>query len=77
MDSFPAPALELVDAMREAAAAAPARAVAFQGAPGANSHRARGGRRGGFAHRVDQFESGGREAVHGGWRVTARQAADK
>ena len=40
MDSFPAPALELVDAMREAAAAAPARAVAFQGAPGANSHRA-------------------------------------
>ena len=40
MDSFPAPALELVDAMREAAAAAPARAVAFQGAPGAKSHRA-------------------------------------
>ena len=40
MDSFPAPALALVDAMRDAAAAAPARAVAFQGAPGANSHRA-------------------------------------
>jgi prephenate dehydratase len=40
MDSFPAPALALVDQMREAAAAAPARAVAFQGAPGANSHRA-------------------------------------
>ncbi len=40
MDSFPAPALALVDEMRAAAAAAPARAVAFQGAPGANSHRA-------------------------------------
>ncbi len=40
MDSFPAPALELVEAMRDAAAADPARAVAFQGAPGANSHRA-------------------------------------
>lgn len=40
MDSFPAPALALVDAMREAAAADPSRAVAFQGAPGANSHRA-------------------------------------
>jgi prephenate dehydratase len=40
MDSFPAPALALVDRMREAAAADPARAVAFQGAPGANSHRA-------------------------------------
>ena len=40
MDSFPAPALELVAAMRDAAAADPARAVAFQGAPGANSHRA-------------------------------------
>jgi len=40
MDSFPAPALELVEAMRVAAAADPARAVAFQGAPGANSHRA-------------------------------------
>ena len=40
MDSFPAPALTLVEAMRVAAAADPARAVAFQGAPGANSHRA-------------------------------------
>jgi prephenate dehydratase len=40
MDSFPAPALALVDAMREAAAADPSRTVAFQGAPGANSHRA-------------------------------------
>src|SRR6187551_3691778 len=40
MDSYPAPALALVEAMREAAAADPARAVAFQGAPGANSHRA-------------------------------------
>jgi prephenate dehydratase len=40
MDSFPAPALELVEEMRAAAAAAPSRAVAFQGAPGANSHRA-------------------------------------
>jgi prephenate dehydratase len=40
MDSYPAPALELVEEMREAAAADPARAVAFQGAPGANSHRA-------------------------------------
>src|ERR671912_524062 len=40
MESFPAPALALVDAMREAAEGDPARAVAFQGAPGANSHRA-------------------------------------
>src|SRR6187399_1598781 len=40
MDSYPAPALALVEAMREAAAADPPRAVAFQGAPGANSHRA-------------------------------------
>ena len=40
MDSFPAPALALVEEMRNAAAGAPARAVAFQGAPGANSHRA-------------------------------------
>ena len=40
MDSFPAPALALVEQMRAAAAANPARAVAFQGAPGANSHRA-------------------------------------
>ena len=40
MDSFPAPALVLVEKMRRAAAADPARVVAFQGAPGANSHRA-------------------------------------
>jgi prephenate dehydratase len=40
MDSYPAPALELVEDMRAAAAADPARAIAFQGAPGANSHRA-------------------------------------
>jgi prephenate dehydratase len=40
MDSYPAPALALVEQMRNAAAADPARAVAFQGAPGANSHRA-------------------------------------
>jgi len=40
MHSFPAPALELVEKMRAAAAANPAAAVAFQGAPGANSHRA-------------------------------------
>jgi len=40
MHSFPAPALKLVEQMRSAAAADPARAIAFQGAPGANSHRA-------------------------------------
>jgi len=40
MDSYPAPALDLVDKMRAAAAEHPAQAVAFQGAPGANSHRA-------------------------------------
>jgi len=40
MHSFPAPALELVEQMRAAAAADPARAMSFQGAPGANSHRA-------------------------------------
>ena len=40
MDSFPAPARAMVDAMQTAAAADPARAVAFAGAPGANSHRA-------------------------------------
>jgi len=40
MDSYPAPALALVETMRAAAAADPARAIAFQGAPGANSHRA-------------------------------------
>jgi len=40
MHSFPEPALALVTAMTAAAAADPERAVAFQGAPGANSHRA-------------------------------------
>jgi prephenate dehydratase len=38
MDSYPAPARALVERMIAAAAAAPERAVAFQGAPGANSH---------------------------------------
>lgn len=37
---FPAPARALVEQMQAAAAADPARAVAFAGAPGANSHRA-------------------------------------
>jgi prephenate dehydratase len=40
MRSFPGPALEIVDRMRAAAAADPPRAIAFQGSPGANSHRA-------------------------------------
>ncbi|MEP3050640.1 MAG: prephenate dehydratase [Erythrobacter sp.] len=40
MRSFPLPARDLVDNMREAANAAPDRAMAFQGSPGANSHRA-------------------------------------
>ena len=40
MDSFPAPALTMVEDMRAAAAVDPTSAVAFQGAPGANSHRA-------------------------------------
>ncbi|MBS0504068.1 MAG: prephenate dehydratase [Proteobacteria bacterium] len=40
MENYPAPARDLVAEMIEAAAADPARAVAFQGAPGANSHRA-------------------------------------
>jgi prephenate dehydratase len=38
MDSFPKSALNLVNKMTSAAIAKPARAVAFQGAPGANSH---------------------------------------
>ena len=38
METYPAPARALVAAMTDAAAAAPERAVAFQGAPGANSH---------------------------------------
>jgi len=37
MQNYPAPALPIVAAMTEAADAAPARAVSFQGAPGANS----------------------------------------
>jgi prephenate dehydratase len=40
MRSFPGPALQIVDRMRAAAAVDPARAIAFQGSPGANSHRA-------------------------------------
>ncbi|HEX8431219.1 MAG TPA: prephenate dehydratase domain-containing protein, partial [Longimicrobium sp.] len=40
MESFPAPARPVVQALIEAAAADPDRAVAFQGAPGANSHLA-------------------------------------
>ena len=40
MHSFPAPALALVETMAAAATADPARAMAFQGAPGCNSHRA-------------------------------------
>ena len=42
MQTYPAPAAILVDEMAAAAAADPARAVAFQGAPGANSHIAVG-----------------------------------
>ena len=38
MESYPAPARPIVEAMIAAAAAEPARAVSFQGAPGANSH---------------------------------------
>jgi prephenate dehydratase len=40
MESYPTPALALVEEMHAAAAADPSRAIAFQGAPGANSHRA-------------------------------------
>ena len=40
MASFPAPALAMVEKMLAAAGEEPARAIAFQGAPGANSHRA-------------------------------------
>ncbi|SDS48927.1 prephenate dehydratase [Erythrobacter sp. HL-111] len=40
MRSFPGPALAIVDSLRAAAEADPARAIAFQGSPGANSHRA-------------------------------------
>jgi prephenate dehydratase len=38
--SFPGPALAIVESMRSRAATDPARAIAFQGSPGANSHRA-------------------------------------
>src|ERR1700761_2226340 len=38
MQTYPAPGAALVEQMAAAAAAAPERAVAFQGAPGANSH---------------------------------------
>ncbi|MEM8724340.1 MAG: prephenate dehydratase [Pseudomonadota bacterium] len=40
MRSFPGPALEIVDKLRTAAALDPSNAIAFQGSPGANSHRA-------------------------------------
>jgi prephenate dehydratase len=40
MQSYPEPAQKLVATMADAAAAAPVRAVALQGAPGCNSHRA-------------------------------------
>src|SRR6218665_1704828 len=40
MHSFPEPALVLVEDMSKAAAADTARAIALQGAPGCNSHRA-------------------------------------
>jgi prephenate dehydratase len=40
MHSFPAPALALVEQMTRAAGQDPARAIAFQGAPGCNGHRA-------------------------------------
>jgi prephenate dehydratase len=42
MQTYPAPAAVLVEEMAAAAAAEPERAVAFQGAPGANSHIAVG-----------------------------------
>ena len=40
MNSYPAPALARVEELTKAAAADPARAIAFQGAPGCNGHRA-------------------------------------
>ncbi|MDE8651085.1 prephenate dehydratase [Novosphingobium album (ex Liu et al. 2023)] len=40
MHSYPEPALALVTQMTEQAASDPARAMAFQGAPGCNGHRA-------------------------------------
>jgi prephenate dehydratase len=42
MHSFPTPALAMVERMQAEAAKDPPRAVAFQGSPGANSHRAAG-----------------------------------
>jgi prephenate dehydratase len=40
MRKFPQPALAMVDTMRSAAQADPARAISFGGAPGSNSHQA-------------------------------------
>ncbi|MEJ2410813.1 MAG: prephenate dehydratase domain-containing protein, partial [Novosphingobium sp.] len=40
MHAYPEPAMELVARMGQTAAAEPARAIALQGAPGCNSHRA-------------------------------------
>ncbi len=40
IESYPKPALALVEEMAQAAAKAPERAISFQGAPGANSHLA-------------------------------------
>lgn len=40
MQSFPAPAMSMVETMQAAAEAEPESAIAFQGSPGANSHRA-------------------------------------
>ncbi|MDC0886706.1 prephenate dehydratase [Altererythrobacter sp.] len=40
MQSFPKPALAMVEQMQAAAAVDPAQTIALQGAPGANSHRA-------------------------------------
>lgn len=40
MHSFPSPALPIVEELRAQAGKDPARAIAFQGSPGANSHRA-------------------------------------
>lgn len=40
MQSYPAPALARVEELAKAAAANPARAISFQGAPGCNGHRA-------------------------------------
>lgn len=40
MNSYPAPALARVEELVRAAAANPARAISFQGAPGCNGHRA-------------------------------------